>query len=118
MTDHARELCNDIARILDDKKGEDIQILDIADITVIAEGFVIASASNTTQVRALAGEVEEKLKEQGEEPLRMEGYDAGRWVVLDYGDVLVHIFLKEEREFYNLERLWSDGKNALEYPQK
>lgn len=114
MTDHARKLSYSIAKVLDEKKGEDIQILDIADATVIAESFVIASASNTTQVKALAGEVEEKIEEQ---PIRQEGYDAGRWVVLDYGDVLVHIFLREEREFYHLERLWNDGKNMQKYPE-
>lgn len=115
MTDKARELADSIARALDSKKGQDILIIDIADMTIIADGFVVVSGSNTNQTKALCDEVERALQLQGIERRRLEGYNPGRWIVMDYEDILVHIFHKEEREFYNLERLWDDGTNTTRY---
>lgn len=94
---------------LEDKLAEDVVMLEVADVLAIADWFVIASAPNHRQVRRLAEEVELKMKElHGESPLRSEGTDDYRWVLLDYGDIIVHVFLSEAREHYALERLWSD----------
>ena len=95
---------------LDDKKGEDIQVIEIKDISVIADYFIIANGVNSPQVDALVDAVKEKLGRQGYEPMRIEGNRSGSWVLLDYGDVIVHVFSKEDRLFYNLERIWRDGK--------
>ena len=108
----AAELAHRIAEILDSKKARDISIVDIGELTVIAEKFVICTATSTIQVRSLSDEVEVVLKEQGIEEIRREGYRESRWVVLDYGHVIVHIFHSQEREFYNIERLWTDGNNV------
>ena len=97
------------ALALDDKKGQDIKILKIEDLTVIADYFVIASGTSTTQVKALAGEVEYKMKEAGLELLHTEGYDSGGWILLDFNTVIVHVFQPVTREFYSLERLWADA---------
>lgn len=115
MTDNARELADTIARVLDSKKGQDIMIIDISDMTIIADGFVVVSGNSTNQTKALCDEVERVLQEKGVERRRMEGYSPGRWIVMDYEDILVHIFHREEREFYNLERLWDDGSNTIRY---
>ena len=92
------------------KKGRDVQLLDVAKITEIAEYFLIAVAGNRSQSQAIADEVMEKLDEQGESPLRKEGYENGGWILMDYGDVIVHIFMPEERDYFNLPRLWQDAK--------
>jgi ribosome-associated protein len=93
-----------------DKKGEDIVVLDVGDILGIADAFVITSASNTRQVRTIVEEVEKQLREKGEaKPRAVEGLDDASWVLLDYGDVVVHVFLTETRTFYGLERLWADA---------
>lgn len=97
-------------KALDSKRAEDIKVIGIRDLTVIADYFVIANGTSTTQTKALADEVEYKLKENGLIPLRIEGYQSANWIVLDYGSVVVHVFYKETRQFYNLERLWSDGE--------
>ncbi len=97
-------------KALDSKRAEDIKVIGIRDLTVIADYFVIANGTSTTQTKALADEVEYKLKESGLMPLRIEGYQSANWIVLDYGSVVVHVFYKETRQFYNLERLWSDGE--------
>ena len=104
-----------IAEILDSKKGQDIRIIYVADKTIISDYFVIASASSSTLVQTLANELEEKSAEAGFPPLRIEGVREARWVVMDFGDVLVHIFHKEERDFYQLERLWEDDENTVHY---
>lgn len=92
-----------------EKLGADIVLLDVSEILQIVDWFVIASASNTRQVKTIADEVEEAIKSlDGVGPLRTEGLDDGRWVLLDFGDVVVHVFLDEVRTFYNLERLWGD----------
>ena len=104
------ELGIEIVKILDSKKAEDIKLVDIKDQTIIADYFVIADGSSSTQVRALADEVEFILKQKGEVPSHVEGFESKSWILLDYGAVIVHIFYKETREFYGLERLWTDGK--------
>ena len=99
------------AKALDEKKGKGISAIEIADLTTLADYFVFATGSSNTQINALCGSVEKALKEQaGEDPLRREGYRDGTWVLLDYGSICVHVFSEEAREFYSLERLWSDGK--------
>ena len=96
---------------LSDKKGEDIKILNISEVTVLADYFIIASGSNRNQVQAMADNVEEVLAKEGAEPKQIEGYQSGNWILLDYQDVIVHIFDQENRLFYDLERIWRDGKN-------
>ena len=100
------ELATCIARILDKKKAQDLKVLKVRDLTVLTDYFVIASGSSTTQVRSLAEEVEFQL---GVRPLRTEGYDSKNWILLDYGEVIVHVFYPQAREFYDLEHLWADA---------
>lgn len=108
-----------IAEILDNKKASDIIILKVDDMTIISDYFVIASAGSTTLVQTLAEEVQMKMKEKFDiVPLRVEGEREGRWVVIDYGVVLVHLFHKEERDFYQLERLWKSQDNYLDYSEQ
>ena len=106
------ELTQDIGRYLSSKKAEDILLIDVREKTTLCDYFVIASGRNTTQVRALCENLEEHLSKQGLEPRRTEGVREGRWGVLDYGDVVVHIFNDESRLFYHLERLWTEGENT------
>ena len=95
---------------LDSKKGEEIKALEVTELTSLADYFVLCTGSSNTQINALCDAVEEKLeKEAGELPLHREGHRGGTWVLLDYGCVVVHVFSNEAREFYSLERLWSDG---------
>ena len=109
MTPKEMALC--AAKALDEKKGKEISVIEITDLTTIADYFIIASGTSNTQINALSGAVEKALQEQaGEDPLRREGYRDGTWVLLDYGCIVVHIFSQEAREFYSLERLWGDGK--------
>ena len=106
-----KELALIAAKALDDKKGKEISAVEISDLTALADYFVFATGTSNTQINALCGSVEKALKEQaGEDPLRREGYRDGTWVLLDYGCICVHVFSKEAREFYSLERLWKDGK--------
>lgn len=107
MTDN--EILTIAVKAIDSKRGENIRIIKIDELTVIADYFIIANGSSTTQVKALADEVEFKLSEAGLEPRRTEGYQGANWIVLDYIDVVIHIFHKETRDFYDLERLWQDG---------
>ena len=98
-----------IVKALDSKRAEDIQAIKIGDLTIIADYFIIADGTSNIHTKALAEEVEFKMTQQGIEPSRTEGYQGQTWIVLDYGDVVVHVFYKETRDHYNLERLWSDG---------
>jgi ribosome-associated protein len=108
--DPIRRWCIAAARAAADKKGENTIILEVGRILAITEAFVITDGSNPRQVRTIAEEVEAKVKEDdGPSPLRIEGLDDARWVLMDYGDFVVHIFLDEVREFYQLERLWADA---------
>lgn len=97
------------AKVLDSKKAYDIKVLDVDKVTTLSEYFVIASASNSTQVKALAEEVEFKLKKEGLEPDHIEGRRSDTWILIDYTSFVVHVFLNETREFYDIERLWSDA---------
>lgn len=97
-----------IVRALDSKLGEEIQVIEITDLTVLAEYFVICSGTSSTQVKALADEVEYKMTEAGIEPHHVEG-KATNWILLDYAGIVIHVFNQEAREFYSLDRLWSDG---------
>jgi ribosome-associated protein len=99
-------------RALDSKKAKDIRVLKTKDITVLADYFIICTASSTTQIKTLADEVEKILKEKGEPALRTEGYRGGGWVLVDFGSIVVHLFLKDIREFYSLERLWRDASDV------
>lgn len=97
---------------LEDKKANDVRVIDIAGVSVIADYFVIASGSNTNQVQAMADSVREALGRAGHEPRQVEGYGSANWILMDYNDIIVHIFSDESRTFYDLERVWRDGKEV------
>ena len=105
-----------IAKILYDKKALDITVLHVGHLTVITDYMVIASGRSSLQVKALADDVDDALAEAGVALRAREGQGEGRWIVLDYGTVLVHIFHPEDRQFYHLERLWEDGQNRIPLP--
>ena len=105
---NAKELAEAIAEVLDSKKARDIKVLYVEDKTVIAEYFVVCTGNSSTQVKALAGEVEYKLGLRGVDPYSVEGRDNNAWLLLDYSNVIVHIFSREAREFYNLDKLYED----------
>lgn len=107
-TDHALELVRAAAEAASDKLGDHIQAYDVSDQLVITDAFLLCAAPNDRQVRAIVDEVEERLRAHGAKPARREGEREGRWVLLDYGDVVVHVQHEEERAFYALERLWRD----------
>ena len=113
--EQAHELAVKIAKVLDDKKGRDIVIIDISAKSVLADYFVIASGRSTTAVKSLCDNVEEKLSEEGIEPARRDGMNETKWIVMDYGSVILHVFHEETREYYHLERLWVDGANCERY---
>ena len=104
----AKALADAIADVLDSKKGHDIKVLHVEDKTVIAEYFVLCTGNSSTQIRALTGEVEFKIGQRGVEPYGLEGRDNNSWMVMDYSNVLVHVFSREAREFYNLDKLYED----------
>lgn len=95
---------------LEDKKAEDIHVIDISEVSVIADYFIIAGGNNRSQIQALCDNVEEKLGRAGREVRQIEGYDTANWILMDFGDVIIHIFDKENRLLYDLERIWRDGK--------
>ena len=96
-------------KALDSKKGFDIKVIKIDDVSILGDNFIIASGNTSTQVRALTDEVDEKMSQQGIEPGHVEGRSSG-WILLDYGDVVIHVFTRSEREFYSLEKMWQDGQ--------
>lgn len=98
-----------IMEILDDKKAIDVNSIEIGKITTVADYFVICTGTSKVHIKSLADELTKKMKEVGVIPYKKEGYETASWVLIDYGDVVVHIFNKEDRGFYNLERLWADG---------
>ena len=106
----SRELAKIAVNALDDKKGEDIKVIDISEVSVLADYFIIAGGSNRSQIQAMADNVDEMLGKSGGMLKQIEGYDAGNWVLLDFQDIIIHIFDKENRLFYDLERIWRDGK--------
>ena len=95
---------------LEDKKAGDIKVIDISGVSVLADYFIIADGSNVNQVQAMVDNVDEVLGRAGYECKQMEGYGTGGWILMDYGDIIVHIFSREDRLFYDLERIWRDGK--------
>lgn len=107
---NAKEMVKTAVTALQDKKGEDIRVIDISGVTVIADYFIIASGSNPNQVQALVDNVEEQMYKAGYDDPRVEGYNTASWVLLDYNDVIVHVFSQDDRLFYDLERIWRDGK--------
>ena len=104
------EVAKEIVRVLDLKKARDIKLLKDADQTIIADYFVICGGTSNTNIKALAGEAEYKLSLRGVAPLRIDGYSEGQWIVLDFGSVMVHIMSRENRDFFKLEKLWSDAE--------
>lgn len=114
MQDNA--IVQEIAQVIYDKKGRDIIALDVQGLTVICDYMVIATGRSASQVKALADEVDEHMAQQGLDLRRTEGQNEGRWIIMDYGSILVHIFHQEDRAYYNLERLWEDGTNRLPLP--
>ncbi|WP_352420102.1 ribosome silencing factor [Proteiniborus sp.] len=100
-----------IIKSADDKKAFDIKVLEISKLTSIADFFVILSGNSQRQVMAISDAIEEKMYLNGHDLRHKEGYNSGKWILLDYGDIIVHVFHKEDREFYNLERLWADAEN-------
>ncbi len=110
--DRAKEIVKLACAALEDKKAKDITILDIGKVTVIADYFIIASGDNERQVTAMTDGVDEALGRAGFEKKSIEGYATRRWVLMDYGDVVIHIFNSEDRLFYDLERIWRDGKRV------
>lgn len=110
MHAHAKQTAGYAVAQLDKHLAKNIRLIDVEDVTSICDCFVIAHGNSSTQVRALADYVEQELKEKhGIEPLRVEGYQSTGWILIDYGEVIVHIFNEEMRGFYDLERLWKDG---------
>ena len=107
--DRSTALAKIAIEVLEDKKAEDIRVIDISDLSVLADFFIIATGNNRTQVQAMADEVEQRLGRAGAVPRQVEGYQAANWVLLDFGDVIIHIFDAQNRLFYDLERIWKDG---------
>jgi ribosome-associated protein len=109
---NTQEKLEKIVRILDSKKAEDIQVIGITNLTIIADYFVIATGTSTTQVKSLADEVDFQLGQLGIEARGIEGVRAANWIVLDYNDIVVHVFYRDTRAEYQLERLWADGEQV------
>lgn len=111
MDKNAMEMARLAIEALEDKKAEDIKVIDISDVSVIADYFIIAGGNNVSQIQALCDNVEESLGRAGFPVKQTEGYHTANWILLDFGDIIVHIFDKENRLLYDLERIWRDGKN-------
>lgn len=109
-----KELVKLAYKALSDKKGGDIKIIDIHEVSVLADYFIIADGSNINQVQAMADHVQEILGREGWECRQVEGYQNANWILLDYGDVIIHLFSREDRLFYDLERIWRDGKTFID----
>ena len=112
---NSKEFTEKICKVLKDHKAEDIVAVDVKEKTDVADYFVVAGGRRMTHTRSLIEHVEEEMEKEGVSPTRSEGVREGRWAVLDYGDVIVHIFNDETRLFYHLETLWDDGKNVTRY---
>lgn len=110
IMNQSKEMARTACMALEDKKGEDIRVIDIHEISVVADYFIIANGNNPSQVEALVDSVEEKLEQAGHHVKRIEGSRSSSWVLMDYADIVVHIFDREDRLFYDLERIWSDGR--------
>ena len=108
--DQSVEMVRTAYEALADKKGEDISIIDIRNVSIMADYFIIASGTNGNQVQAMTDSVEEALGKKGFACRQVEGYQSANWILMDYGDIIVHVFDRENRLFYDLERIWRDGK--------
>ncbi len=110
MEQNSKEMTKLAILALEDKKAEDIRVIDISEVSVLADYFIIADGNNRNQVQAMIDNVEETLGKAGYTPKQIEGYQNANWVLMDYSDIIVHVFDKENRLFYDLERIWRDGK--------
>lgn len=108
--DQSKEMTRLALHALEEKKAEDISVIDISEVSVLADYFIIASGNNRSQMQALADHTEETLGRAGYHVKQIEGYDSANWILMDYGDIIVHLFDRENRLFYDLERIWRDGK--------
>lgn len=101
-----------MVKVLEDKKAKDINVIEVSDVTIVADYFVVCSGTSTTHIKTLADELEFKLKEEKDIRLshNREGYNSARWILLDYGDIIVHIFHSEDRSYYDIEKIWTDMK--------
>ena len=108
----SKDMLKVIIDALQDKKAEDIRVIDISNVSVIADYFVIASGSNTNQIQAMVDNVEEEMFKAGFDDPKVEGYNTASWILLDYKDVIVHVVSEDDRAFYNIERIWRDGKEV------
>lgn len=108
----SKEMTRLAIQALEDKKGNDIRVIDIQDVSIIADYFIIASGSNRNQVQSMADNAEEVLGRAGFEPRQLEGYGTASWILMDYNDIIIHVFSEEDRLFYDLERIWRDGKTV------
>ena len=108
-------LVYDMAQILDNRKAEDMVLIAVKGITIIADSFIICSGRSSTHIKTLADELEEQMAKRGIFKTRIEGYQEARWIVMDFGDILVHIFHNDERKFYDIERLWKSEDNFENY---
>ncbi len=106
---NSKELALSIAKFLDSKKATDLEVIQIGELTTIGDYFVVATASNTTLVKSLCEDLDEYLGRQGIEPKRIEGRSSAQWILMDYRDVIVHIFYAETRNFYSIDRVWADA---------
>ena len=107
---HSAEMARIAIEALEDKKAEDIKVIDISEVSVIADYFIIAGGTNSSQIQALSDNVSEKLGRAGFHSRQVEGYETANWILMDFQDIIVHIFDKENRLLYDLERIWRDGK--------
>ena len=112
MENNSKDMAKLAIQALEDKKAEDIHVIDISEVSDLADYFIIADGNNRNQVQAMIDNVEETLGKEGYHPKQIEGYQAANWVLMDYTDIIVHVFDKENRLFYDLERIWRDGKTV------
>lgn len=99
-----------INHAIDEKKGIDSQVIDISSLTTIADYFIIVSGNSSSQAQSIADGIDEEMSKEGYEKIARDGYQSGRWILLDYGEIIVHVFHKEERDYYKLERLWTENR--------
>lgn len=110
---NSKEMADKISAIMDDRKAKNIEVIDTSRLTDVTDYFIICSGTSTTHVRGIADEIEEKMGEAGVKCSHIEGYDTAGWILLDFIDVVAHVFLEDQREFYNLERLWKDSAGKI-----
>ena len=112
MSMNSKDLAIQAVKLMDAKKAVDVNLIDIREVSTLGDYFVIATGTSSTHVKALADELEMRLKEEGASPDHIEGYRSNSWILLDYGNVIVHVFTEESRAFYDLDRLWQDGETV------